>query len=513
MKAKSPPFPFRSWSRLGISASLIVALTAGALSPQWSHSSEDSFYPGKYQITRSDGSTESYRIRTARRMSGLRELEYVLTQERFLLPDTETPVLVARDLDGDEYPDAYFYRNEEGELETEEKASVRKDGWDEAQPLILSHLGHENRSLLTTAVEKTLTTLSLTADAYQQIRESLYREEIDLETLELLTDRLQELRPHDSFVGLNRSVIAEGYQALAERALNEEVDRLWLHYKMDVGITLATGGVYKAATWALGGIGGALMTRYSQYFPAKKALGTVATPATQALTAAEASALARVAAAESVRVSLAGALARNKAVQVMSKTLSTVGTVAKAGASQWKYVVTTQAIQIAAEAMARGDAVLDPNPLIVAKNLATNTEFLQNFLFMSNETFWLTALSTHIQNPGKRILACALFSLIDSNVMNYAVKGVVDPKRMALDSGWQMIIGNAQTQLDLAALSSTQALAASRGNSKLKLLGYLVVIADQGAGFYGYSKAATALEEKPKGPVETRLVPVMTEMP
>jgi uncharacterized membrane protein len=153
--------------------------------------------------------------------------------------------------------------------------------------------------------------------------------------------------------------------------------------------------------------------------------------------------------------------------------------------------------------LSRGRALYDPNPIIMTKKFATNEEFLQDFLYMSNETFWMAGLSTYFQRPGSRMIACGLFSLIDSTLMSYAIKHTVDPERQALDTGWEVVIGNAQTQIDLASLRAAQAAVTRSGNPRLKLIGYAVVLVDQGTGYYGYSQASQSLE--------SRVVPVLAE--
>jgi hypothetical protein len=147
--------------------------------------------------------------------------------------------------------------------------------------------------------------------------------------------------------------------------------------------------------------------------------------------------------------------------------------------------------------------------------MASNEEFIQNFLYMSNETFWMAGLSTYFQTPGKRIVSCALMSLVNSNVMNYAIKGSVDPARATFDTGWEVIVGNAQTQVDLAALRSLEGAVQRTGNPRLRLLGYLLVVANQGTGYYAYSQASMHFDgssetnESNGEHIETHLVPVL----
>jgi hypothetical protein len=220
--------------------------------------------------------------------------------------------------------------------------------------------------------------------------------------------------------------------------------------------------------------------------------------------------LARLAPPEAMRVALSGWAGRSQFAQKAGRAFSGLKDVARAGVSQWRYIALTQSLQIGAELLSRGRALYDPNHLVMAEKFLNNEEFIQNFLYMSNETFWMAGLSTYFKRPGARILACGLFSLIDSTLMNYAIKQTVDPERQALDTGWEVIIGNAQTQIDLGALRAAQAAATRLNNPRLRLLGYAVTIVDQGAGYYAYSEASQALESSRNraADVETHIVPV-----
>jgi hypothetical protein len=110
----------------------------------------------------------------------------------------------------------------------------------------------------------------------------------------------------------------------------------------------------------------------------------------------------------------------------------------------------------------------------------------------------------------------AMISLTDSTAVNLLVKGETDVARFALDTGWQMIIGNAETQIDLLSLGFFERKAKETGNAKLKLLGYAVVVTSQSLGYLGYSKVTRAYEERHEGSEtsaqekpEIRLVPVL----
>ncbi len=194
------------------------------------------------------------------------------------------------------------------------------------------------------------------------------------------------------------------------------------------------------------------------------------------------------------------------------------------GLRQWKYIAVAQAMQIGAEAYSRRDDISDANPLTMFKKLFSDKDFDQDFAFMTNETFWMSALSTgtgemrSMSEVKKSFRLCAMLGFVDSNAMSLAIKGEADKGRVALDTGWEMIIGNAQTQLDLTSLKAFEQLALKVGSSRLKLLGYVVVIADQTLGYYGYSEAVKRYEASKKEaeqhtavPDELKMVPVFKQ--
>jgi len=465
-----------------------------------------------------DGQPVAFSIESKSDPSGTPQLIYFHEEERALLPDTRKPVLFARDLDGDQFPDTWFYRDPDtGELEDERNPSKRKDGWDIARSILLDRIQVENRWLAEIAVNSLFSSLTLSGDYYQNLQQTILEQELNIRTLEVLVETLQAENPGDPSIGVLLDVISRGYAELSERLLKEEPARLEEAAKVDAAITVATGGAAKGLG-LLGQKAAPYLSRGMSRIQAKWAKPKL-TASAQALITAEAQMLAKLSPRMAVSTAISQLVSRFQGERIAENSLrralkasaskfseNTLIQVAKAGATQWRYVGLSMSLQVAAEAFARRKEIYHPNPLVMASHLAQNEEFLQNFAYMSNETFWLTAISSYIQSPIKRIAACALFSVADSGTISYAIRGSLDPKRQALDTGWQAVVGNLQTQLDLAALKGAQNLAQSQSNAKLKLLGYLVVVVDQGTGYFAYAKATEAIRESTP---EVHLVPVM----
>lgn len=195
--------------------------------------------------------------------------------------------------------------------------------------------------------------------------------------------------------------------------------------------------------------------------------------------------------------------ARSKLRELAAKALTGVWNTAKFGARQWKYLVAVEATQLGAEAYSRRDSFSSSNPIIIAKEMLTNSELIQNIAFMTNETFWMSGISstpghgpTSMSKLIHALKMCAVVALVDSTAMNVIIKGEPDKGRIAIDTGWEMLVGSVQTQIDLGAIKAFENLALKTGRQRFKLLGYVAVFADQTAGFLGYSHLTQWYENK-----------------
>jgi hypothetical protein len=198
-----------------------------------------------------------------------------------------------------------------------------------------------------------------------------------------------------------------------------------------------------------------------------------------------------------------------------SSAVLTVGKTAKAGLKNWKYGLMTQSIQLLTESVANREEVFDPNPIIMTKKIISNKEMMHNLGYMGNETFWTSGISTLNGNNTKRAyLICGVFSFVDSSAMNFFFKKEFDPKRVTLDTGWEILVGNFQTsQIDIPALDRYERAATQQGKPNLRLVGYAIAIADQTVGYFSYNKASEMVEsskddEKALKP-DVKLIPIL----
>ena len=182
--------------------------------------------------------------------------------------------------------------------------------------------------------------------------------------------------------------------------------------------------------------------------------------------------------------------------------------------SEWQYIALNTGVQMGSEAVARYDEIYDPNPLVMAKNLATNPEVIQNVGFMTTDTVLMTGISKNLKTTKARFMASGAVAITNSSVVNFALKNEANISRVAFDTAWETVVGNAQVQIDLKALEYFEKMALKKGNPKLKLVGYAVALVDMGVGYVTYSKVTSALEKKETPPVaepKLMLVPVLAE--
>jgi hypothetical protein len=122
----------------------------------------------------------------------------------------------------------------------------------------------------------------------------------------------------------------------------------------------------------------------------------------------------------------------------------------------------------------------------------------------------MTGLSKSLKTTKTRFLANGFVGMTNSTTINLVIKDEENYERVALDTGWEMFVGNAQVQLDLKALEHFEKLAQKKNNPKIKLLGYAIALIDQGIGYFSYSKASEKIEKNIELP-SMALIPILAE--
>lgn len=164
------------------------------------------------------------------------------------------------------------------------------------------------------------------------------------------------------------------------------------------------------------------------------------------------------------------------------------------------YISMSQSIQVLVETSARWGDYSDPNPVRRLGKIVTDKDFLQNFLYMSNETILTNGLLNHMQARSfvTKMFAMGVVSFIDSSIMSYCIKDGVDPARATFDTAWEIGVGNTQTVVDNVTREQFRKLAETSGNPRLAWFGYGVNLLDQALGYYLYNAAAKYFEHNPQ---------------
>lgn len=169
------------------------------------------------------------------------------------------------------------------------------------------------------------------------------------------------------------------------------------------------------------------------------------------------------------------------------------------------YVLFNSALHLGVESYFYYDEVYDESPQKMAKNLFNHPEIMQNVGYMTSSSF-LTVAATHaVSGKYKTFALCGLVTLASSGAMSLWMQGENNPKRMAIDLGWEVGIGNSLVMLDVAALKKFEQLSVAKSNSKLKLIGWAVVLTNALVGYASYSML-TQLDYN-----DTHLVPLFAK--
>jgi len=399
-------------------------------------------------------------------------------------------------------------------LEPFQYIQTMRDPWPTVQRVIETYIPTETDWHKWVLLEKFAATVSLAASSRKTFFEELVQEQLTLYDLEIRLNHRAQTNPKDPFLDLARGFIANSWkdiQARIDKHMNQDI---WVNIGADVAITLVGG---KLISLGIKGAGkGAAQLAHSR-------LGVNLSNQLQNLRSGVTS---RVSSAAQKVVGVGGRLATTSAgryalnsLTLKQKTslaisylhsrsvigrmaLDSAGTlfsVAKAGVYQTRYVGMVAGIQLTAETLARPEDLFDPDPLVMVEKMSQDQDLIQNMAYMSNETFWMAGVATHFASSSlkKRLALCASVALVSSFGINMIVGGEPNPERIALDTSWESIVGNVQTQIDMRAMQYFEGLSERSVNPKLRFAGYaLAIVSNQGAGYYGYAEVTHLFENR-----------------
>ncbi len=445
----------------------------------------------------------------------------------------------ARDTDDNGKVDAWFFVTKNG------MDLSLKEGSDPLGKDIIGSLLHQKyRSSLgmyaATATTSLLSYFFMTANEGLDVEKQFFNDYMDLEEnrlsfekdIELMRTSMtrQQMQFHYEVSSLGFKEIANRMDSFAKRGF-------WGYALADIGLWISGSYVLKWVGTILYKTGivasemafiNTLKETFIGFFEKQKSnlvskvalleekMGLKNTAALKSKNAAAAK-TALVLSAQTWKTALASSLKAKKAkgriINALTSSAQWTFGAAKAAAKEWKYIVLGTSIQLGSEAYARFDDIKDSNPAVMAQNLLTNPEVQQNVAYMTTETIMMTGISKNLKSTKAKFMASGAVALTNSSILNLVIKDDADMKRMAIDTGWEVFIGNAQIQLDLASMEFFEKMSLKKNNPKLKLLGYGVVIVNTAIGYVVYSNVTSAAaapkpaEEKPK----IMLVPILAE--
>jgi hypothetical protein len=427
-----------------------------------------------------------------------------------------------RDTDGNDRIDTWFLITPQG-IEVSYKEGYNIFGLDVLPEVLKSKFNTNFEMHLSSAVNSLLSYISLTADKKQQLNEDYYQRWMDIEEA-----KSQFLKSQKKLITSDRnsqSVILSEKQKVAYLTLQKanlihlqndmkvfSDKTVWGYAAADVGFVFSGTFLFKSILKGLkylapkkalmdstliasmdSAVKGFLKNHKLQINTELKALDSLAESKGLPLRFTQGLLNATIA-RQSLQQTLKGYKVKQLLLKGLEKALPFGASVLKAAASEWKYLALNSTVQATSEFFANYDELYNPDPLVMAGNFLKNDSILKNMRFMATETLFMVGLSKNIRTLKGRFLASGAFALTNSTISNIVLSDKFDAKRVALDTTWEVLIGNSQVQLDVASLAYFESLALKQQNPRLKLIGYGVSFLDMGVGYFTYSHAATALD-------------------
>ena len=481
-----------------------------------------------------------FELRRTRNEHDELELGVTLIEKRPLMPDFRVTVLYGRDTRGTNRINTWFVPTGPATLDLVERDSSAPDGWDVAEDLLENVIRVHNRNpfgILLRSIHQNLTFNGGISYAYFN---DLQAREMDLLDLEARADHTLDLAnrlgpsAHDKDTlqfALRHQFLRESMESLAIvsegwRELDIEITQVGVKDHViatlgDIALAGIAAGIARGATTLATWIGGKVSTT---------AVGELAIKAYVQLASRIAGHSARLLSKIRIAplVALSHDLTQNavvrfvnitlrKSVATKIETMEAKGGLSKVSAkaliymgkfgegvtNQLGYIARTQAIQVGAEIFTRPDMTFVADPVIMTKKVTSNKEFMLDFDYMTVETLMQAGIHKGLEkewSQKQRLGVVAMMSFIDSTTMNLAVKHETDRGRIALDTSWEVSVGNVQTKFDIEAGNWANAMAKKSGNPKLRLLGVAFGIVDQAVGYVLYSKVSQGYDHNPNHP-------------
>lgn len=457
--------------------------------------------------------------------SGTPEMVVSLIESRKGMSDTSIPVAYGRDVTGDNKMDIWLIPDEENGVNGLIRPSQQHDGWDVLPDILLRNANIEKRSTGRLLFNLLTTTLSFSLLRQEGFFKDLVQQQMDIIDLELRLELLKQK-------GIHPKHLVPFYQ-LASDGWSDVLKKIQREFAIDLGLAVVDGFTFVLIPKGVAKLGSAISSTQQKIFAklSPKVTGLFQNISQKELPQhvsrlynsfrrgvsqrahisiekfnkytlnalpVAGHALTRFihkSIAKQTQLTLRALNSHNVIEKAAWNTLSTSLLLANEGVIRLPYVAQTLGVQVVAELITRKEALTSGDPIIVKQN---TKEMGQNMGYMSTETLMQASISSALSNVNKRMSICAVLSLNNSLGASLLLNGEPDAARQSLDTRWEVLVGNLQTQIDIEALKLFDQMATQSKNPKLKLVGYAVAIVDQFAGYILYSLATQKLSEAQK---------------
>jgi len=450
-----------------------------------------------------------------------------------LLDRFNPTIAYGRDLNDDQKIDTWFILTKNG-IETEFAEGKDSLGRDILSKILLKRNPTSARLYVTTATTTLLGFFLLSAKESTDLEAHYIHDWINLDEMKIRLEREMNSETNTltrEQIQFQYSVISQGYKSLADEMEHFAKADFWKWAGADVGLWVSGSFLFKSAASLLVRAG-SIVTETSVYLAFKEEISVFVAKNISVLKEKGSSIAAKIGLAGSkkeenavplafkmsayrlrmtVTAAITADIAKKRLNKVVAAAVKWPKKIAEGARSEWHYIATSTSIQLTAETSAHFSEVYDPNPLIMAKNVLTNEDILQNIGFMTTDTVLMTGISKNLTSMKARFLVSGFVGMHNSAMINLVIKGEDNYKRVGLDTAWESVIGNAQVQIDLKALETFEKMALKKNNPKLKLLGYAVVLVNQGTGYFLYSKATEKVKNSSEQENVVKLIPVLAE--
>ena len=429
-------------------------------------------------------------------------------------------ILVGRSISGNRHIDLWFLPTKEAILKvvTNIPKNISNDNLKSAFWVLNKEMTIAERWFALVALESIGESLSMAANHDLFFKESIKRQQMDLLDLEYRMQKLKENSPKDPKIEIGIRTILSGWKEIYDSIDTENSSSIWAYAAGDVAVLWFGGKIIAGLGYIIGKVGNVFIEKYALsqnqlYQQLLRLINNLKLKINNKINRISSRykidlpepinkikqnfIITQLSIREQVVQFIKAQENKSIIAKALIKTFNEIIAVTKSGFGQSKYVAMTQSMQIISEASARPEDLFDPNPIIMTKKLINDKEFIQNFTYMTNETFWMASIVSRYQSSfTKRVMLCGILAAIDSAFTNLVIKGNVDRGRVMLDSSWEIFVGNLQAQIDVPAIKYFEELAKKDLNPKLKFIGYAFALVDQGVGYFAYAKSSEYYTKK-----------------